>query len=338
MSRPKVPPPEIGVCSPSYVSGLVRSGLIRPRRRLGQNFLVDRNVLGRVAAALGELEGATVLEIGAGLGSLTFALAAAGAARVVAVEKDRTLAGLLTESVAGRAETAARSPGAVPGGSRIEVVTGDALEIDLRRLTVADADGEAGTIGPDGESGGESGLRAPSAGKVLVAGNLPYSVTTPLLLRLIEPPLFWSRAVVMVQLEVAERLLAGPGGKDYGALTLAVAAVAEARLAFKVSRHSFYPRPEVDSAVLRLERRATPAGGLDAAGLGRLSEVVRAAFGQRRKTLANALAAGLGLERQAASSLIAAAGIDPGRRGETLSLEEFVALERAFRHLPGRCG
>lgn len=319
MNPPKAPPLEVRVCSPSYVSGLIKSGLIRPRRRLGQNFLVDRNVLGRVVAALGELEGATVLEIGAGLGSLTFALAAAGAARVIAVEKDRTLAGLLTESVATLAETAARPPGAVAGGGRIEVVTGDALEVDLRRLAGAAAHG-------------------PNTGKVLVAGNLPYSVTTPLLLRLLEPPLFWSRAVVMVQMEVARRILAGPGGKDYGALTLAVAAVAEARLAFKVSCHSFYPQPEVDSAVLRLERRATPAGGLDAAGLGRLSEVVRAAFGQRRKTLANALAAGLGLDRPAACSLIGAAGIDPGRRGETLSLEEFAALERAFRHLPGRSG
>jgi len=142
----------------------------------------------------------------------------------------------------------------------------------------------------------------------------------------------------MVQLEVAQRILAGPGGKDYGALTLALAAVTRARPAFRVSPHSFYPQPAVDSAVVVLERLPVPAGGLDPVGLRRLEMLVRAAFGQRRKKLANALAAGLGLERAETSELVLKAGIDPDRRGETLSLEEFLSLERAFRSALERYG
>lgn len=300
------------VASPSYVSGLLRDGLVRPRRRLGQNFLVDRNVLSHLVSVL-DPAGLDVIEIGAGLGALTLALAEAGAARVVAVEKDRFLAAIL-------AETAAASP-------RIRLVVGDALELDWREL--ARSDGSGSPIGPAG-----AGAPTRPAGP-LVAGNLPYSVTTPLLLKLLEWPLFWPRAVVMVQLEVAQRILAGPGSKEYGALTLAVSAVARATLAFRVGPRSFLPAPEVDTAVLLLERREIPAGGLDAPGLARLAAVVRAAFGQRRKTVANALAAGLDRRREEVAGRLAAVGIDPVRRGETLSLDEFVLLEKTLRDLVG---
>lgn len=272
-----------------YVADLVRQGVIRPKRSLGQNFLIDGNILGKVTTALGDLTGRTVLEVGAGLGALTVALAEAGAARVVAVEKDRSLLCHLEANAAGR--------------DRIHIVLGDALELDLSALAGADS---------------------------LVAGNLPYSITTPLLMKLRRPPVFWQRAVVMVQWEVAQRILAAPGSKEYGSLTLALATVTHPSLAFRVSRNCFYPRPEVDSAVLTLERREVPAGGLDQHGLKCLEALVRAAFGQRRKTLANALSAGLGLSRAEAESRIAATGIDAGRRGETLTLEEFVALEGAF--------
>jgi len=187
-------------------------------------------------------------------------------------------------------------------------VPGDALELDLSRLG-----------GPE----------------PVVAGNLPYRITTPLIIKLLEPPVFWPRAVIMVQLEVARRILAEPGTRDYGALTLAVAAVARARMAFRVGPNCFYPRPDVDSAVLVLERLPEPAGGLDPAGLGRLSTLVRAAFCQRRKTLANALAAGLDLDRDQAAERAASAGIDARRRGETLSLDEFLTLERVFRDCLG---
>ncbi|HCJ11023.1 MAG TPA: ribosomal RNA small subunit methyltransferase A [Clostridiales bacterium] len=282
------------VWSVSYVSGLVRSGAVRPKRGLGQNFLVDVNVLERTVEALGEVRGRTVLEIGAGLGGLTAALAQAGAGRVVAVEKDRSLIPHLLANT--RAWAA------------VEVVAGDALALDLRGL---------------------------AGGEALVAGNLPYRVTTPLLLKLLEPPLFWPRAVVMVQFEVAQRILAEPGEKAYGALTLAVAAVSRPALARRVGRNSFYPRPEVDSALVVLDRLPRPAGGLGPEGLARLSRLVRAAFGQRRKTLVNALAGGLGLDRGAVEQAVRQAGIDGGRRGETLSMEEFQALERAFRGLVG---
>jgi 16S rRNA (adenine1518-N6/adenine1519-N6)-dimethyltransferase len=278
------------ISSPSYVSGLVKTGLIRPKKRLGQTFLVDRNILDHIVAAAGDLVGRPVIEIGAGLGALTLALARAGADPVVAIEKDPVLLAHLARNTADEAA--------------VRVIGGDALELDLRDLASEEA---------------------------IAMGNLPYSVTTPLLIRLLKSPVFWPRAVVMVQLEVAERILAAPGGRDYGALTLAVSQVARAKLALRVGRRSFYPAPEVDSAVLILERRETPAGGLDPAGLARLTAVVRAAFGQRRKTAANAIAAGLGLDRALVSAKLTAAGIDPGRRGETLDLDEFVAIERVLR-------
>jgi len=310
------------ISTPSYVSDLVRSGLVRPKRRLGQTFLVDRNILDHLVRVV-DPAGLAVVEIGAGFGGFTLALAEAGAARVVAVEKDRTLAALLAENVAGRPE--------------ISVHVGDALAEDLRELGLeaARAGVQATPVGtgaqaaPVGATVQATSLRPGSA--PIIAGNLPYSITSPLLFKLLEAPLFWSRAVVMVQLEVAERILAAPGGKDYGALTLAVAAVAEAALAFRVGRRSFYPAPAVDTAVLTLRRRSVPAGGLDSAGLARLERLVRAAFGQRRKMLANSLAAGLGLPRAEVANLARAAGVAPERRAETLSLDEFLTLELTLR-------
>lgn len=294
MTRPG-PTPAENPHGIAYVADLVREGQVRPKRSLGQNFLVDANILGKVVQALGEVRGRTILEIGAGLGALTLALAEAGAGRVIAVEKDRSLIPHLETNVAGHAA--------------VHVTVGDALKLDLPALAR-----------PSGNAPGDA----------LVAGNLPYSITTPLLMKLREPPIFWQRAVVMVQWEVARRILAAPGGKDYGSLTVALAAVSRPSLIFRVSRNCFYPRPEVDSAVVGFERRDPPAGGLDGPGLRRLETLVRAAFGQRRKTLANALSAGLGLDRPEVETRITSAGIDPGRRGETLSLEEFVVLERVF--------
>jgi 16S rRNA (adenine1518-N6/adenine1519-N6)-dimethyltransferase len=333
------------ISTPSYVSGLVRSGLVRPKRRLGQTFLVDRNVLDHLVRVV-DPAGLAVVEIGAGLGGFTLALAEAGAARVVAVEKDRTLAALLAENVAGRPE--------------ISVHVGDALAEDLRELGLeaaraapVGATAQAAPVGATAQAApvGATAQAAPVGATAqatpvgvgaqaaslrpgpepIIAGNLPYSITSPLLFKLLEAPLFWSRAVVMVQLEVAERILAAPGGKNYGALTLAVAAVAEAALAFRVGRGSFYPAPAVDTAVLTLRRRIAPAGGLDSAGLARLARLVRAAFGQRRKMLANSLAAGLGLPRAEVANLARGAGVAPERRAETLSLAEFLTLEVTLR-------
>ena len=175
--------------SPTYVSGLVKAGLIRPKKRLGQTFLVDGNIIKHIVAAAGDLSGRPVVEIGAGLGALTLALARAGANPVVAIEKDPELLSHLVSNT--ESQTAVR------------VVGGDALGLDLRALAGADA---------------------------IAMGNLPYSVTTPLLIRLLKPPVFWPRAVVMVQLEVARRILAAPGRKDYGALTLAVSQVARSKM------------------------------------------------------------------------------------------------------------
>jgi 16S rRNA (adenine1518-N6/adenine1519-N6)-dimethyltransferase len=263
----------------------------RPSRRLGQNFLVDPGTLERVAAAAGAREGDLVLEVGAGLGGLTERLAASGAA-VAALEIDRALAGFLRA--------------AFDGDPRVRVVEADAL---------------------DGGGGLSAALeeairRTPPPARLLVAANLPYSVATPLLRALLrrDPPP--DDLVVMVQREVADRIAAAPGSDAYGPLSVLVQCVARARRLFPVPARAFHPVPEVASAVVRV----TPDPALRAAAgdLDRLERVVHAAFGTRRKTLANALATA-GLD----PGIAARAGVDGRRRAEALAPAEFVALAMA---------
>ncbi|MFO7172851.1 MAG: 16S rRNA (adenine(1518)-N(6)/adenine(1519)-N(6))-dimethyltransferase RsmA [Bacillota bacterium] len=269
---------------------LERHGL-RPQHRLGQNFLVDRGTLAKILAAVAPAEAPLILEIGPGPGILTAALAEA-APRVLAVEIDRGMVALLRETL-----------GHLPN---VEVIHGDALKVDLRSLLAE---------------------RLQPGQKARVAANLPYYITSPLLFRLLEEDLPLDRIVVMVQREVALRMVAAPGSREYGALSVAVQYHTVPRVVARVSRGAFWPPPEVDSAVVALEVREQPAVSVPR----RLFfAVVRAAFQQRRKTLANALAGGLGLERAWVEERVAAAGIDPSRRGETLSLEEFAAVARAL--------
>lgn len=269
---------------------------MRPQHRLGQNFLIDRGALERIVAAVDPASTPLILEIGPGPGVLTAALADHGS-RVVAVELDRQMVGLLQETLAGR--------------TNVQIMQGDAMKVDLRQLL-------AGRLQP--------GQRA------RVAANLPYYITSPLIFRLLEEELPLDRIVVMVQREVAQRMVAGPEGKDYGALSVAVQYYTVPSLVTRVARGSFWPPPEVDSAVVALHVRDKPPVE---APRHAFFAVVRAAFGQRRKTLANALAGGLGLERARAEALLTGAGIEPGRRGETLSLAEFATVARALApHLP----
>jgi len=259
------------------------------RKSLGQNFLVDANVLLKIveAAELDPTKGA--LEIGPGIGALTEQLARA-AGRVAAIELDRRLIPILEELLA-------------PYGN-VEIVHGDALKLDLKRLIAE---------------------RFAGLARVSVVANLPYYVTTPILMKLLEDRLPLEHIVVMVQKEVAERMTAPPGGKDYGSLSVAVRYFAEPEIICTVPRGVFVPPPNVDSAVVRLRLRDRPP--VDVRDEAMFFRVVHAAFAQRRKTLANNLTALLGKERrQEAAALPAACGIDPGRRGETLSLEEFAAL------------
>jgi 16S rRNA (adenine1518-N6/adenine1519-N6)-dimethyltransferase len=259
------------------------------RKALGQNFLVDANVLRKIveAAELDPSKGA--LEIGPGIGALTEQLACV-AGKVAAIELDRRLIPILEELLA-------------PCGN-VAIVHGDALKLDLKRLI---------------------GEQFAGLNRVSVVANLPYYVTTPILMKLLEDRLPLEHIVVMVQKEVAERMTAPPGGKDYGSLTVAVRYFAEPTVVCAVPRTVFVPPPNVDSAVVKLALRARPP--VDVADEAMFFRVVHAAFARRRKTLANNLTALLGKERrQEAAALPAACGIDPGRRGETLSLEEFAAL------------
>ncbi len=257
------------------------------RKALGQNFLLDLNLTGRIARASGPLEGASVIEVGPGPGGLTRALLAGGA-RVTAIERDARCLEALSE-------IAAHWPG------RLEVVEGDALETDFAAL--------AGRIG----------------GPVRICANLPYNIGTELLVRWLTPPAWppwWESLTLMFQREVAERIVAAPGGKAYGRLAVLAQWRAAARLLFGVHPSAFTPPPKVTSAVVRLEPRDQP-GGIDP---GALERVTAAAFGQRRKMLRQALK-GLGPDGPA---LLSAAGIAETRRAETLSIAEMLALARAL--------
>jgi 16S rRNA (adenine1518-N6/adenine1519-N6)-dimethyltransferase len=260
-------------------------------RALGQHFLRDDAVAERI---IGEVRPTTrdlVIEIGPGLGALTGRLARA-AGRLLALEVDEVIAAALLERFA--------------DAPHVEVFVADARSFNYTAL---------------------SALKPDPAGRVLVVGNLPYSVGKPILQALVEAGPVVDEMALMLQKEVAERVAARPGGKTYGSLSVLTQLSCEARLAFTVPPGAFRPPPQVDSAVIHLRvRRAPPVPVDDPA---RLRAVVFAAFGQRRKSLANALASGLGLAAERARAMCDAAGIDAGRRAETLSLAEFARLAQA---------
>ena len=282
------------VATPSVTRQLMQSHSVSAKKSLGQNFIIEPQVIADIVAAAGCDKQDLVLEIGPGLGSLTQALSAA-AGQVLALEIDQSLLAALAESLAGCAN--------------VQLLHADAMEADLAGLLAAFADR------PDLRPG------------FMAVANLPYYITTPLLMRFLEQPqLPWRRLVFMVQKELAERMQAAPGGKDYGALSLAVQYRAAARLAFTVPPTVFLPRPNVASAVIVLERLPQPPVRLAPEAEQLFFAVIRAGFGQRRKTLLNSLSAGLGLDKQQIGAALLAAGIEPGRRAETLSLAEFARL------------
>ena len=260
-----------------------------PRRRFGQHFLRDEDVLRRVMAAMAVRAGERIVEIGPGDGALTAKLLRAGA-QVAAVEIDRDLCAKLRLRFAEEIRQ-----------NQLRLTEGDALQTDLRAIA-ADAAGGAGGTGGTG-------------GTARIAGNLPYNISTPLLLRLAE--MRPADIHAMVQLEVAERLRARPGSADYGRLTATVGVSFAAEMLFAVSRESFWPRPRVDSAFVRLtpKRAAAVPDNFD--------DVLRRAFSSRRKTLANALR-GLEVDWEKC-------GIDPSRRPQTVSPREFAELARRVR-------
>ena len=259
-----------------------------PKKSLGQNFLVDDDALARIVAAADLAPTACVLEIGSGQGVLTRALAQ-HAAHVVAVELDDRLVEPLRAAFA-----------ATP---HVRIVHGDILELDPGALMA------------------QTG--APPAYKVVA--NLPYYITSAVLRHLLEATTPPSLAVVLVQLEVAQRICAAPG--DLSLLAVSIQYYAHPQLVSRVPASAFRPAPKVDSAILRLDRLTTPAVTTPPAPF---FTVVRAGFGQKRKQLANSLAAGLARDKASVTTALLAAGIEPTRRAETLSLVEWDRLCQAL--------
>ncbi len=259
------------------------------QKKYGQNFLVDPNVLERVMDAAGVSGEDCVLEIGPGIGTMT-QLLAERAGKVVAVEIDRNLIPILEETL---------SP-----YSNVTVINEDILKLDV-----------------------EEAIRVRGEGRpVKVVANLPYYITTPIIMSLLEGGAPLESITVMVQKEVAERMQAVPGTKDYGALSLAVQYYSRPEVVANVPPNCFIPRPNVGSAVIRLTRYGTPP--VQAADPGKLFTVIRASFNQRRKTLANSLgnAPGLSASRERVAGILEEMGLPAMIRGEALTLEQFAAL------------
>lgn len=271
----------------------------RPRRRFGQHFLADRAVVLRMLDAFAPRPGQRIVEIGPGRGALTGALTAAAPGCVTAVEIDRDLARALQN----------RYP-----PHHLTVINADILDFDLRALD--DGDGDDGDTRARSTERGRCGDGEP---KLRLIGNLPYNISTPLLFRLLAQLDCIADMHFMFQREVALRLCAGPGSKNYGRLTVFAALKLDCAALFDVPPGAFMPRPQVESTVLRLTPKSRPHQASP-----RLDAVVAAAFNQRRKTVRNSLA---GL---ADSAHFARAGVDPGRRAADLAVEDFIALADAI--------
>jgi len=267
---------------------VIRRHGLSARKSLGQNFLLDLNLTARIARAAGSLDGVTVIEVGPGPGGLTRALLAAGARRVIGIERDQ-------RAVAALADIAARYPG------RLEIVEADALDFDVRSLL--------------------------GAGPTRVIANLPYNIATALLITWlsIEPwPPWYDSLVLMFQREVAERIVALPGSRDYGRLSVSAGWRTDAKLLFDIAPSAFVPPPKVMSSIVRLIPRQRP----QLCALVDLERVTAAAFGRRRKMLRQSLKRLI----PDPTTLLDAAGIDPTKRAEDVSVDGFVGLARA---LPG---
>ena len=265
---------------------VIRRYGLSARKSLGQNFLLDLNLTGRIARAAGPLEGIAVVEVGPGPGGLTRALLANGAERVIAIERDERCIEALGEIAA-----------AYPG--RMEIIAGDALTL---------------------------ATPASIAGKpTRIVANLPYNIATALLVKWLSdepwPPRF-DRLVLMFQREVADRLVAPPGSKTYGRLSILTQWRTEPKILFDVNASAFVPAPKVKSSVVQLVPRAAPL----ACDRRMLERVTEAAFGQRRKMLRQSLRS-LGVD---SLELLGKAGIEPTRRAEELSVAEFTGLANAF--------
>ena len=265
---------------------------LKADKRLGQNFLIDEEVVRRIVAAAELSEDDTVLEVGPGIGTLTQGLAQSGA-RVVAVELDKRLLPVLAKTL--------------EGYDNVRIENGDILEVDIKNI-----------------------VGAPT---FKVAANLPYYITTPIIMGLFENHVPISSITIMVQKEVADRMQVGPGTKDYGALSLAVQYYARPQIIANVPPNCFMPRPKVGSAVIQLVRYEEPPVQVDNEKL--MFRLIRASFNQRRKTLVNGLknSQELDFSKEEIEKAMAETGIPVNVRGEALTLAEFADLANVFNKL-----
>lgn len=263
---------------------------------LGQNFLVDRNIVEKIIDAAELTQETLVIEVGPGMGALT-QLAAEKAGKVIAVEIDRHLIPVLNE-VLGPIEN-------------VEIINRDILKTDINELIVAER-----------KNFSDSGRELK---RVVILGNLPYYITTPIIMGILEKEVDMDTMVIMMQKEVADRIVATPGGKTYGALSIACQFFCETNYVTTVPRTVFQPQPKVDSAVLRLDRRKELPWEIGAGGRELFFKVVRAGFNMRRKTLLNALSA-MGIDKTDLKNILKSVEVEPSRRAETLSIQEFARI------------
>ena len=266
-------------------------------KALGQNFIIDPDVCPRMAEECGAGSESGVLEVGPGIGVLTAELAKV-ARKVVSVELDKRLLPILEDTLS--------------DFDNVEIVYGDILKLDIRELI------EEKFSGMD----------------VYICANLPYYITSPVIMTLLENNLPVKSITVMVQKEAADRLCAQVGSRDSGAVTVAVDYYSTARKLFDVSRNSFMPFPKVDSSVIRMDIRKEPACEIGDKKL--FFSIVKAAFGQRRKTAINSLSSGLGMAKNDIASALAECGFDVNVRAETMTMEDFAALTEAIGNFSKR--
>ena len=276
--------------APSTVNEIRNRHDFKNTKSLGQNFLTDKGIIDKIVDGAGVCEDALVLEIGPGLGVITWE-AAQKAGKVIAVEIDKNLIPILKETLA--------------DCDNVEVLHQDILKTDINEVINRE-------------------LATGKYKSVKVIGNLPYYITTPIIMKILEDGVEAESLTFMMQKEVADRIQSAPGKKTYGAVSVAVQYYCEAEILSKVPRDVFIPQPNVDSAVLKLTVRKEKA--VEVADRDLFLSCIKAGFGQRRKTLLNSLMGVDGMTKETVKAALEGAGIEPSRRAETLNLEEFATL------------
>ncbi|HHW47782.1 MAG TPA: 16S rRNA (adenine(1518)-N(6)/adenine(1519)-N(6))-dimethyltransferase RsmA [Clostridiaceae bacterium] len=273
---------------------------IRLTKSLGQNFLIDNNIVRKIVDSAQISEGDMVIEVGAGIGNMTSEIASR-AGKVIAIEIDRRLIGALTENI--------------KPFNNVQIINNDILKLDIKRDVLSAENTGSGGFVPE---------------NIKVVANLPYYITTPIIMKFLEEAEGINMLVLMVQKEVADRMVAKPGGKDYGVLSVAVQYYSTPERIFDVPPGCFVPPPDVHSTVIRLRINKEPPVKVDDKEM--FFKVVKAAFGQRRKTLLNALSNSgyFNLDKEKIKQILNNLGISENLRGEALSITQFALLSNSF--------